>query len=320
MVVAFALSRGLTRPEIESVTELPRIALANPGNRLPDDIIHKLWQRLAEREPNKSLPLRMASRAPFGQFAQVYQHAKNLREAIVFFCRNGKIVSDRLVLQFTESHSSGFLSVRHPMDELDEGRMAIFSMAFFKRVVDGIVSSPIKLNEFRCAYRAPGSLGDYERYFGCATCFDASETGLVFPRRSLEEPLRFANSEIYDFYHEYFDQVLQSLGHSTQLNDFERLQEAVAENARIGIFDSSSAALAAHMSQRNAQRIAAKHDTSLKDLIREIRISMAKELVRNPNFTLEEVAEFLGYADESSFRRAFKTWTGKTPPAFRNGT
>ncbi|MEM9282864.1 MAG: AraC family transcriptional regulator ligand-binding domain-containing protein [Verrucomicrobiota bacterium] len=320
MVVAFAHSRGMTWAEIEAVIQIPRIALANAENRLPDDIIHKLLRRLGELEPDKALPLRMAEGAPLEQFAHAFQHAKNLREAILFFCRHRQIASDRLALSFRESDASGFLSIEHPMDHIDQGRMGIFSMAFFKRIVDGIVVRPIKITQFRCAYASPGAPSEYERFFGCPTCFDAHKTGLVFPRSSLEEPLRFANSEVFDFCNEYFNQVLQNLGHSTKPDEFERLQAAIMENAKLGIFDATSAAKAAHMSLRSAQRIASARNTSVKELIRDIRVSLAKRMVQNPNFDFEEVSEFLGYSEESSFRRAFKKWTGTTPVAFRNST
>ena len=32
---------------------------------------------------------------------------------------------------------------------------------------------------------------------------------------------------------------------------------------------------------------------------------------------LSEIAELLGYADQSAFGRAFKRWTGETPKQFR---
>lgn len=317
MVVAFAHSRGMTWGEIEAIIRIPRIALADAENRLPDDIIHTLLRRLKEREPDKALPLRMAEGAPLEQFSHAFQHAKNLREAILFFCRHRQIASDRLILKFRENDFSGVLSIEHPMDHLDQGLMGIFSMAFFKRIVDGIVVKPIKISQFRCAYSPPGSPSEYEKFFCCPTRFGARETGLVFPLQSLDEPLRFANSEVFDFCNEYFNQVLQNLGHTTQPNEFERLQAAITENAKLGIFDATSAARAAHMSLRSAQRIASARNTSVRELIREIRVTVAKRMVQNPNLDFEEVSEFLGYSDESSFRRAFKTWTGKTPTAFR---
>lgn len=320
MIVTFALGRGMTCTELMEITGFSKLVLTNPENRVPDKIIHNLWKKLGELEPEKPLPLKLASEAPFDQLSHAFKHARNLKEAILFFCRHGKIASDRLTLEFREGSDSGLLSVKHPLDNLDQGRMAIFSLAHFKHIVDDIAFNPIKLNEFRCAYPAPSPPEDYQQYFGCPTYFDSSETALIFPRQSLEEPLRFANTEIYNFYNGHFGQILKTFGPSTHLNEFERLQAAIDENARIGVFDSSSAALAAHMSHRNAQRIAAKHNTSVKDLIREIRVSMAKEMVRNHSFDFEDIAEFLGYADESSFRRAFKTWTAKTPPAFRRGS
>ena len=41
----------------------------------------------------------------------------------------------------------------------------------------------------------------------------------------------------------------------------------------------------------------------------------ALEHTRDP---VREIADFLGYRDVASFSRAFQSWTGKTPHAYRN--
>ncbi len=46
-------------------------------------------------------------------------------------------------------------------------------------------------------------------------------------------------------------------------------------------------------------------------------LSRATELLVETDLKIEEVAEKLGFADESGFHRRFRRWTGRTPRQFR---
>jgi AraC-like DNA-binding protein len=41
--------------------------------------------------------------------------------------------------------------------------------------------------------------------------------------------------------------------------------------------------------------------------------------VRRTDYSVGEVAYLLGFAETSSFNRAFRRWTGKSPSEFRRG-
>ncbi|HBK83194.1 MAG TPA: AraC family transcriptional regulator [Flavobacterium sp.] len=53
------------------------------------------------------------------------------------------------------------------------------------------------------------------------------------------------------------------------------------------------------------------------EYIRNARIQKAKELFRNPEYTLTEIAYLTGFSDQSHFTRVFKQITGESPSCFR---
>jgi AraC-like DNA-binding protein len=59
--------------------------------------------------------------------------------------------------------------------------------------------------------------------------------------------------------------------------------------------------------------------TSFRELADEVHETLATELLRTGGLTVDGVAERLGYADASSFTRAYKRWTGCTPGAVVRG-
>jgi len=54
-------------------------------------------------------------------------------------------------------------------------------------------------------------------------------------------------------------------------------------------------------------------------LLEEVRLSKAKELLRDPRHRVGEVASSAGYASPDAFRHAFKAHEGLSPEAWRAG-
>jgi AraC-like DNA-binding protein len=58
--------------------------------------------------------------------------------------------------------------------------------------------------------------------------------------------------------------------------------------------------------------------STFSHIIRNIRIHRAAELLLNPNISIEEIVETVGYSDTSHFYRTFKKYYGMTPIDYRN--
>jgi AraC-like DNA-binding protein len=58
-------------------------------------------------------------------------------------------------------------------------------------------------------------------------------------------------------------------------------------------------------------------DLSFGDYIRKLRIEKATELMKEPKYSLTDIAYFTGFSDQSHFNRIFKKHTGKNPSAYR---
>jgi AraC-like DNA-binding protein len=57
--------------------------------------------------------------------------------------------------------------------------------------------------------------------------------------------------------------------------------------------------------------------SSFSDLLESVRQSIASDRLRNSNISIIQLADYLGYADNTAFTRAFKRWFGSTPRAWR---
>jgi AraC-like DNA-binding protein len=71
------------------------------------------------------------------------------------------------------------------------------------------------------------------------------------------------------------------------------------------------------MSVRTLQAKLSESELSFSDLLEEQRIALAQSYLKQQHLSLDDVANNLGYSEQSSFGRAFKRWTGQTPKQFR---
>ncbi|MHC9001192.1 helix-turn-helix domain-containing protein [Enterococcus bulliens] len=60
-------------------------------------------------------------------------------------------------------------------------------------------------------------------------------------------------------------------------------------------------------------------EMNFTDYMNELRIKRAKDLLKQVDVTISEVAESIGFTDISYFSKVFKKRTGQTPSQYRRG-
>jgi AraC-like DNA-binding protein len=71
------------------------------------------------------------------------------------------------------------------------------------------------------------------------------------------------------------------------------------------------------MSTRALRRRLREEGTSFRILVRQVREQLARRYLREGSLTVDEVSRLLGYSEPAAFSRAFKSWTRRSPSAYR---
>ena len=72
------------------------------------------------------------------------------------------------------------------------------------------------------------------------------------------------------------------------------------------------------LSLRTLHRHLADEGLSYQSIVDGMRRAVATELLENTHLGIKQVAERVGFADATSFRKAFRKWTGRAPSNFRS--
>jgi AraC-like DNA-binding protein len=71
------------------------------------------------------------------------------------------------------------------------------------------------------------------------------------------------------------------------------------------------------MPPRTLQRYLADEGSSVREIVRDVRIQQAKSLLETGRRNIGTVSRAIGYSDPTAFWRAFKSREGMAPGAFR---
>ncbi|HHW1804916.1 TPA: helix-turn-helix domain-containing protein [Pseudomonas aeruginosa] len=80
--------------------------------------------------------------------------------------------------------------------------------------------------------------------------------------------------------------------------------------------DIQSVARHLRLTERTLRRRLAAEGCSYRQILDDARQARARKLLRT-ELSVERISELLGYSDASSFRHAFRRWTGQSVSAFR---
>jgi AraC-like DNA-binding protein len=146
---------------------------------------------------------------------------------------------------------------------------------------------------------------------GVAVEAGADENEIVFDVRDLEVPFTTADDLLIDYLVPVADALLAALPDDDAL--LRAVESAVRADLPSGDLRLERIAKRLSIGDRTLQRRLRDRNMTFKDVVERVRRATAPRLLANPRLSATEVAFLLGYEDVSSFRRAHKRWTGKSP-------
>jgi AraC-like DNA-binding protein len=133
----------------------------------------------------------------------------------------------------------------------------------------------------------------------------------------LVRPVLSADPQLCAVIERHAEALLERLPSSGSVTD--RARAALVEGLRSGRTEVAAVADGLRMSARTLQRRLSAEGTSYVELLDGVRRELALRYVADRTLSLSEVAFLVGFADQTTFHRAFVRWTGRTPGGFRRG-
>lgn len=152
-------------------------------------------------------------------------------------------------------------------------------------------------------------------FFGCPIRFGAATDALIMRSSDLDRSFPGHNAELIEILTPALDEALGRLQPKCSYSD--SVKAVLKRRLASGRPDISAVARDLGTSERTLQRRITEEGSTFRSLIQAARRELGHKLLSGDGTDIAEVACLLGFQDVTSFYRAFRSWEGITPQAWR---
>jgi len=304
--------------QILAAVGIDEAMLEDPDGRVPTTLAMTLIARAVERTGDSNLGLHLAERAQLGSFdvhffamassptlGAAYQRLSRYQRLIHETSRvDLEVGPDRAILR--HQLAGGAAAPRQTAEFL------VAAWVRAGRVITGLEWVP---KEVHFMHPSPADATEHARFFRAAVHFAMGENALVLASSLLETPCTGADAALLGVLDRYAADRLDQNPRTAGIAD--RVRAVLMEELRGGDPTASRLAGRLKMSVRSLNRLLAAENTSYQHLLDGLRRDLAERHLAGRQLSIGEVGFLLGFSELSSFHRAFKRWTGRTPAQFR---
>jgi len=155
----------------------------------------------------------------------------------------------------------------------------------------------------------------YEDYFACPIKIGQKKLTISFNQDTLNQAIEHQDQTLHQLLGKQAETLLSELPENDRF--LSELTEILIKSLHEGLSDAASVAKKLKLSDRSLHRKLKDKNRIYRDILRDTRKSMASSYLSDEKLTIVEIALLLGYSEQSTFTRAFKTWFGKSPLAYK---
>jgi AraC-like DNA-binding protein len=181
---------------------------------------------------------------------------------------------------------------------------------FLKNVTDGA----FKLERICLRMAKPPKAAAYEKLFGCPVSFDSDDSLIYFDKSLFERPSLHSEPELLRLHEELAEKQLFRLASQDVVDE---IKQVLASSLEYEACDLESVANRLNRSPRRLRLELANAGTSFNQVLADFRYNMAKRLLALTDEPIERIVYLTGFSEISTFYRAFRRWSGKTPVQYR---
>lgn len=182
-----------------------------------------------------------------------------------------------------------------------------------KNILEAITMGSCPVTDVAFPFPAPDYAAFAAELFACEVRYGQRWAGFSIAAAALDQPLPRSDRGAFEEAARICQRELDKLAASSSVAA--RVRRLLLEK-QSGFPSLQATARLLHTTPRTLHRRLVDEGTSFRELVEEVRHTLAVEHLRSGRFRIEEIAFLLGYSDLSNFRRAFKRWESVPPTEY----
>lgn len=291
--------------------------LAHPDMRMPVELANELVKRARQLTGEPSLGFHLGTQMRIsihGFIGYAIMTATNTAEALVLASRFIQLRMPFLQLYFSTFGEKATIEIKCNIDlePLREEILVALSIGIhtMSKALTGVdISSEIDYD-----FAMPKGFERYLSRLNSKVRFNQPHLIASFDKKYLGLQMVHADPISSQIAINQCETELSQLGERRRISMKVRDILSQHEQSHLGI---EAVAEQLFMSDRTLKRQLAAEDTSFSTIVDEVRYRRATSLLSRTDYSLEQIADELGYSDVANFSRAFKRWSGRSPSNWR---
>ena len=286
---------------------------------IPDGAYYDMLERIAAEVDVTDLPVRVGASMrldEYGALGLAFKAAPTLGGSFARVARYAQLWTSVVEYELRPDPRGTLLILHRPGERRLGMRLSNeATLASAVSIARQVSPAPVVPLEVRVRHGAPASVAAHEDWFGCPVRFGADLDGILFADDTLAVPNILGDVGISRYLMSHLDRALSEITDDAPL--VARTRDAIAQALSEGAPRMADIARGLGLSARSFHRRLSEQGMSFQTLTEETRRDLAKGLLRDDRHSLAEIAFLTGFAEQSSFTRAFKRWVGVTPASYR---
>ena len=170
---------------------------------------------------------------------------------------------------------------------------------------------PLRVEFTNCVDESEHAI--YRDFFQCPVLFNQPQLKVSFAAELFSMPIQGSDEQLHQLLSTQAVNLLSTAADDSQHDFLSKLRRVLIRRLQSGEPTADKVAEDFHLSTRSLHRKLQSNGLVFRDVLREVRMTLAKQYLKAAKMSLPEVALMLGYSEQSAFTRAFKSWFNMTP-------
>lgn len=316
-LLAGAAREGVSLGELFHDAGLDPALLEQPEATLATRDFIRLLQTVMRRTEDEFIGLGRGTKSKPGTFSMMAHAVINsptLEKAILRSAQFYQLFDLPLKLQLARGELESRLVMTTPVvpsrDIILEG-MVFISVRFWSWLTGRNLDPSAIHFDFPEPLQSP----EFRRLFQARLEYGAAETAIVFPSAWLGLPLVQNPLSLSRFLKDSLALII--VGNAQPIGLPEQIRAIISKGYGNAFPDFSQVCEKLNMTPQTLRRRLKEENTSYQEIKDSIRKDASLYYLAKEELSIDEIALMMGFSEASSFHRAFKKWTGRTPASFR---
>jgi AraC-like DNA-binding protein len=311
-------AQGLDVPRLFDAVGLDIRLLEKPDARFAADEVTQLWDLAVAWSGRQSLGLdrELASRyVNFDVVGYAMLSSADLRAGLESFARYLALISDAATFEVQPERRGAWLILGHMGNTLRIPRQRQeFGLLALLMACRWLTRRDVRPLAAEFIFPEPADFHPYRMAFECPLRFDQPATRMLLATADLESAIPSRSASMYALHERVMEDRLASLGNARTSY---RVSEEIVRRLHEGEPRREEIAASLALTDRTLQRRLQAEKTSYQQLLDDARRELARKYLADEHYSLGQIADLLGFVDQSNFFRASKRWFAMPPGQYR---